>query len=138
MPPHKLFLSRLVGISVLGCIARSLATELACGPDDRTCSADIDELSALQVLLAVNSTSASARTSSSRVAPLCSNGRVCPHIFMVLSDDLGWWNVPWHNPDMQPYMPTTMELVGQGIELDRHYGFFACAPSRASLQDGSL
>ena len=34
--------------------------------------------------------------------------------------------------------PHTDELVRQGIDLQRHYVYFYCAPSRSSLMSGRL
>jgi len=35
-------------------------------------------------------------------------------------------------------MPTTVRLVNEGIELDRHYAFVYCSPSRSSFLSGRL
>uniref|UniRef100_A0A7S2IR02 Sulfatase N-terminal domain-containing protein n=1 Tax=Haptolina brevifila TaxID=156173 RepID=A0A7S2IR02_9EUKA len=70
-----------------------------------------------------------------------------PHILMVLVDDWGWANAGWHRNYTAPgglHVPPTPEvdtpkldsLVHQGIELDRHYVFKYCSPSRAALQSG--
>lgn len=57
---------------------------------------------------------------------------------MVLIDDLGWNNVPWHNAELAEQMPTSLSLVKEGIELDRHYTYLYCSPSRSSLLSGRL
>jgi len=62
-----------------------------------------------------------------------------PHIVMVLVDDWGWNNVGYHrpnNPEVQT--PNIDNLVKEGIELNRHYVYHYCSPSRASLQSGRL
>ena len=45
--------------------------------------------------------------------------------------DLGWNNVGWHNKEM--LTPVADQLVADGIELDRHYVFYFCAPTRSSM-----
>jgi len=70
--------------------------------------------------------------------PRCSSGRVCPHIVMVVVDDLGWNNVPWHNPDLEEHLPHSLQLVREGVELDRHYTYVYCSPTRSSLMSGRL
>merc|ERR1719264_222707 len=59
-----------------------------------------------------------------------------PHIVMFVVDDLGWFNVGWHNPDM--ITPHSDRLVKEGIELDRSYVAFYCAPSRSAIMTGRL
>ena len=60
------------------------------------------------------------------IVRLTAGGRTAP-----FTRSLGWNNVGWHNNDMQT--PTADELVRDGIELDRHYAFYYCAPTRSSL-----
>jgi len=57
---------------------------------------------------------------------------------MVVVDDVGWNNVPWHNKDLEAYMPVSKNLSAQGVELDRHYAYLYCSPSRSSLLSGRL
>ena len=70
-----------------------------------------------------------------------------PHIVMILIDDWGWANAGWHRNTLGPgghFIPATSEvrtphmdaLVREGIELDRHYVWAVCAPSRSALQSG--
>mmetsp|Transcript_13788 Transcript_13788/g.50210 ORF Transcript_13788/g.50210 Transcript_13788/m.50210 type:complete len:561 (+) Transcript_13788:81-1763(+) len=61
-----------------------------------------------------------------------------PHILMILTDDYGWANAGWHRPEgyeevQTPYMDA---LVKQGVELDRHYAYKFCSPTRSALQSG--
>ena len=55
-------------------------------------------------------------------------------------DDFGWGNVGYHRTDASPEVqtPTIDALVGEGIELDRHYVHMMCTPSRSALQSGRL
>ena len=61
-----------------------------------------------------------------------------PHLFFILADDLGWANVGWHRPANYSEVKTPMldGLVREGVELERHYAFKFCSPSRSSLQSG--
>lgn len=65
-----------------------------------------------------------------------------PHIVMLLADDLGWASVGWHRPEGVPQneinTPNLYNLVKNGIELDRAYVYWMCAPSRSSLQSGRV
>eukprot|EP00755_Sulcionema_specki_P011940 Sspe_Gene.50152::Locus_27669_Transcript_4_10_Confidence_0.441_Length_1085::g.50152::m.50152 len=60
-----------------------------------------------------------------------------PNVVVLLGDDMGWSNAGWHNKHTQtPFMD---QLVAkEGIELDRHYVFFYCSPTRTSLMTGRL
>ena len=61
-----------------------------------------------------------------------------PHILMILSDDFGWADAGWHRPRnyAEVSTPAMTALVKEGIELDRHYAFKYCSPSRSALQSG--
>lgn len=60
-----------------------------------------------------------------------------PHIVIILGDDVGWANAGWHNPNtLTPRMDALVS--GHAVELDRHYVFFYCSPSRASMLSGRL
>ena len=63
-----------------------------------------------------------------------------PHIVLVLVDDLGWANVGYHRSTPSPDVdtPNIDSLVQEGLELDQHYAFSVCAPSRSSLLSGRL
>mmetsp|Transcript_61207 Transcript_61207/g.108908 ORF Transcript_61207/g.108908 Transcript_61207/m.108908 type:complete len:546 (+) Transcript_61207:157-1794(+) len=61
-----------------------------------------------------------------------------PDILYVLLDDYGWADAGWHRPvnytDVQtPHMDA---LVREGVELDRHYAFKYCSPTRSAIQSG--
>ena len=57
-----------------------------------------------------------------------------PHIVYFLVDDLGWHDVPWHNPGLKT--PTLAALAAEGVVLDRFYAYRFCSPSRSSLLSG--
>lgn len=60
-----------------------------------------------------------------------------PNIVFVMVDDLGWANVGWHNPAPDnAQTPYSMELLKDGIELNHHYAFPYCSPSRSSFMSG--
>ena len=60
-----------------------------------------------------------------------------PHIVLILADDYGWSNAGWHRAnDSEVRTPVMDTLVSDGIELDRHYVFKFCSPSRSALQTG--
>jgi len=62
-----------------------------------------------------------------------------PHILLVLVDDWGWNNVGYHRPnDPEVATPNVDALVKEGIELNRHYTYHYCSPSRSTLQSGRL
>eukprot|EP00746_Dinoflagellata_sp_MGD_P141517 gnl/MRDRNA2_/MRDRNA2_74612_c0_seq1.p1 gnl/MRDRNA2_/MRDRNA2_74612_c0~~gnl/MRDRNA2_/MRDRNA2_74612_c0_seq1.p1 ORF type:complete len:551 (+),score=87.65 gnl/MRDRNA2_/MRDRNA2_74612_c0_seq1:110-1762(+) len=63
-----------------------------------------------------------------------------PHIVMVVVDDWGWNDAGHHRPAGDPEIvtPNIVELVKDGIELDRHYVYHYCSPTRCSLQSGRL
>jgi hypothetical protein len=49
-----------------------------------------------------------------------------PTILMILSDDLGWADVGWHQRlkcNSEVVTPHMDRLTAQGVELDRHYAF---------------
>ena len=63
-----------------------------------------------------------------------------PHIVMMLVDDWGWANVGYHRnpPTNEVVTPNIDNLVKQGLELDQHYVYQVCSPSRSSLMSGRL
>ena len=62
-----------------------------------------------------------------------------PNIVFVLVDDWGWANVGYHRPkNSEVRTPNIDRLVKEGIELNRHYVYHYCSPSRASIQSGRL
>jgi len=61
-----------------------------------------------------------------------------PDILYILLDDFGWADAGWHRPqnytDVQT--PNMDALVREGVELDRHYAFKYCSPTRSAIQSG--
>ncbi|XP_042866572.1 arylsulfatase I-like [Penaeus japonicus] len=57
-----------------------------------------------------------------------------PNIIFFLVDDLGYNDVPWHNPDIRA--PEMLRLARKGIVLENHYVLPLCTPSRAALLTG--
>ena len=57
-----------------------------------------------------------------------------PTIILSLPDDLGWYDVGFHNPRSRT--PTLDALRQSGIALERHYVNRFCAPTRAMLLTG--
>lgn len=62
------------------------------------------------------------------------------HIAYILVDDFGWANADWHrekkydNETATPFLSST--LKSEGLELDRHYAYKFCSPSRSAIQSG--
>jgi len=69
-----------------------------------------------------------------------STSQTKPNIVFIMTDDLGWGNVGYHNKLNADEIKTPVidQLVAEGLELDRHYTFAGCSPSRASFQSGRL
>ena len=63
-----------------------------------------------------------------------------PHIFFMLVDDWGWANVGYHrdSPTKDISTPNIDSLVKVGVQLDQHYVYNYCSPSRAALLSGRL
>jgi len=69
----------------------------------------------------------------------CTPSTTKPNIVFIMADDLGWGNVGYHNElNDEINTPVIDQLVAEGLELDRHYAFAGCSPSRASFQSGRL
>ncbi|XP_066948452.1 arylsulfatase I-like [Macrobrachium rosenbergii] len=77
---------------------------------------------ALQICITVGVTSESPASSSK------------PHIIFILADDLGWYDVSWHNP--KALTPNLETLAKEGIILDRSYVQPLCTPTRSALLTG--
>lgn len=68
------------------------------------------------------------------------------HILALLIDDYGWADAGWHartepergfpDPRREVQTPHLDGLVAAGIELERHYVFAVCSPTRSAIQTG--
>ena len=65
---------------------------------------------------------------------------VKPNIVFLLVDDWGWANVGYHRSNSTQEVVTNNfdALVKEGLELDQHYTFNQCGPSRCSFLTGRL
>ena len=75
-----------------------------------------------------------------------------PNIVVILADDLGLYDVPWHNTDtlvrnsilwgwksnspVVQVAPSLAALAKEGVVLEQHYSQSTCSPSRAALLTG--
>ena len=57
-----------------------------------------------------------------------------PNIVLIVADDLGFNDVPWHNKMV--IAPNLMNLAKSGVILDQHYSQPSCSPTRAALLTG--
>ena len=57
-----------------------------------------------------------------------------PNILFMLADDLGWYDVGFHNPKIQT--PNIDKLVEDGVKLDSYYVQPVCTPTRGALMTG--
>ena len=57
-----------------------------------------------------------------------------PNIVYILVDDLGWNDVPWHNPEV--LMPNLGAMASSGLILEQTYSQPTCSPSRTALLTG--
>ena len=57
-----------------------------------------------------------------------------PNIVLILADDLGWADVPWHGSPAR--MPHLEKLAQDGVRLEAHYVHPMCSPTRAALLSG--
>lgn len=65
-----------------------------------------------------------------------------PHIVVLLADNVGWSAVGFHKPAELPWSdvhtPHLDVLAATGVELERHYTYKFCSPSRSSFLSGRL
>ena len=64
-----------------------------------------------------------------------------PHVVFMLVDDWGWANVGYHRDPSSTHevdTPNIDSLVKEGLELDQHYVYRFCSPSRSALISGRL
>ena len=74
------------------------------------------------------------------IATLCAAQQAKPHLVFVLVDDWGWANVGYHRdpPTKEVVTPNIDGLVKEGLELNQHYAYQFCSPSRSSFLSGRL
>lgn len=63
-----------------------------------------------------------------------------PHIVFMLVDDWGWADVGYHrtNKTKEIVTPNIDSLVKEGLQLNHHYVYNYCSPSRAAFLSGRL
>ena len=78
--------------------------------------------------------------SSAVLLSVASSAALPPNILFFMADDTGWNNVEWHDTGEGAGMrtPHSHALLKEGIELDKHYVFPVCSPSRSSFMSGRL
>ena len=59
-----------------------------------------------------------------------------PHVLLMLADDLGNYEVGFHNP--RAITPNIDALAADGVVLERHYVYHMCGPTRAATMTGRL
>ena len=59
-----------------------------------------------------------------------------PHVVLMMADDLGNYDVGFHNP--LAITPNINTLAHEGVILERHYVFHCCGPTRAAMLSGRL
>lgn len=57
-----------------------------------------------------------------------------PNVLLLIADDLGWADVPWHGSEIE--MPHLDRLARGGVILDQHYVTPMCSSTRACLLSG--
>jgi arylsulfatase A-like enzyme len=57
-----------------------------------------------------------------------------PNVIVIISDDQGWADVGYHNPEMRT--PNLDRLAREGVELNHHYVQPQCTPTRVALMTG--
>ena len=57
-----------------------------------------------------------------------------PNIVVIVSDDQGWSDIGYHNPEIRT--PHLDRLAKEGVELDHHYVQPQCTPTRVALNTG--
>ena len=57
-----------------------------------------------------------------------------PNVLFIMSDDQGWNDIGYHNPEMRT--PILDRLAKEGVDLDCHYVQPQCSPTRGALLTG--
>lgn len=68
------------------------------------------------------------------------NNTQLPHIVFMMIDDWGWADVGYHRdtPTKEIVTPNIDGIVKEGLQLDQHYVFNWCSPSRSAFLSGRL
>ena len=68
-----------------------------------------------------------------------------PNLIVIIGDDIGWNGVGYHarrnakdGGNVSVLTPRIDELAKDGLEIERHYVYKFCSPSRSSFQSGRL
>ena len=76
---------------------------------------------------------------------LLSGAASAPHVVFFMVDDWGWGDAGYHRnetqeikPKLEISTPHIDSLVRAGVELNRHYTYRWCTPSRSSFLSGRL
>ena len=54
-----------------------------------------------------------------------------PNFLFILADDLGWGDVGFHGGQVPT--PNLDRLVSESVELEQHYVYPVCSPTRAAF-----
>lgn len=57
-----------------------------------------------------------------------------PHIIFIMTDDQGFNDIGYHNPDI--HTPTLDRLAAEGVKLENYYIQPICTPSRSQFITG--
>ena len=76
----------------------------------------------------------------SKSATLKSGQPSKPHIIFMMVDDWGWANVGYHlnTTSKEVVTPNIDNLVKEGVQLDQHYVFNWCSPTRSAFLTGRV
>lgn len=76
----------------------------------------------------------------SKSATLKSDQPSKPHIIFMMVDDWGWANVGYHlnTTSKEVVTPNIDNLVKEGVQLDQHYVFNWCSPTRSAFLTGRV
>jgi len=72
--------------------------------------------------------------SSFLVFAFCLQAENRPNVVVIVSDDEGWGDIGWNNPEVKT--PNLDRLAEEGVRLDRFYANPICSVTRAALMTG--
>jgi hypothetical protein len=93
-------------------------------------------MSLLILILAASSAGGTAAKLLSSKPAAATAQSLLPHVVLMLADDLGNYEVGFHNP--LAITPNIDALAAEGIILERHYVYHMCGPTRAATMSGRL